>query len=72
MNSKKMSLSFAGSSSFVLLVPDKEKRNINLRIICQCNKDVKYSTKWTSTPEGKNYIILTSRALQDEFYLVCK
>ena len=62
-----MSLSSPGSSSFVQLVPEKKKRNINLCIICQCKKDVKGSTKLTSTPEGRNHIILTSRTLQDEF-----
>ena len=62
-----MSLSSPGSSSSVQLVPEKKKKNINLCIICQCNKYVKDSTKLTSTPEGRNHVILTSRTLQDEY-----
>ena len=62
-----MSRSSPGSSSFVQPVPEKKKRNINLCIICQGNKDVKGNTKLTSTPESRNHIILTSQTLQDEF-----
>ena len=62
-----MPLSSPSFSSFVQLVSEKKKRNINLCIICQCWKDVKGSTKLTGTPEGRNHVILTPRTLQDEF-----
>ena len=62
-----MLLSSPGSSLFVQLAPEKKKRNINLYIIFQWNKDVKGRTKLTSTSVGRNHIILTSRTLQDEF-----
>ena len=43
------------------------KRNIILCIVCQCNKDVKGSIKLTSTPEGRNHIIVILRTGQDKF-----
>ena len=50
-----MSPSSPGYSSLVQIVPEKKKRNLNLCIICQRNKDVKGSIKLTGTPEGRNH-----------------
>ena len=63
-----MSLSSPGFSLFAQLAPEKKKININVCIICQCDIDVKGSTKLTSVPEGRNHIVLTSRTLHDEFF----
>ena len=54
------------TSTFVELVSKPKKNNIELCIICQKVRDSNQNTKLTTTPDGRDMVIKTSKILPDD------